>query len=254
MFTRLLDAQTLKVMGSGFAVAIFFLLPAVQHHFIGYILYRGLSVGDILFHEIGHAIFYWLFGKPAIPSILTAIGANMAGGYTMAMGYSRMVHAVALGALAYGCYVLYITRRMIFWLVLPLAVAIAVLGFGRYTEWIIAYMGHGTAILAGGVLLYRAWLDIIVSSEFERWCNAVFGFFITLNNANFARRLVFDGAFRGQYENAPVEMDFIKMVDMPPFYSLSSIAWFTLVVAGVTILLSFLLAAYFYEDEHYDSF
>lgn len=249
---KLLDRETLQVMATALAVAVFFLLPAVQENFIGYIAYRGLSIGDVLFHEMGHALFYWLFGTPAIPSILTAIGSDMAGGFTMELGgRSLLVQALALAGLVYGAYRLREDHPILCAVVVALVVVVIALSFTRYPPVVISYMGHGSAIVAGGVLLYRAWLNIIVRTGFERWCNALFGFFIVLNNAQFAYKLLYVPEFRTRYEEAPVAMDFVAIADRLLQVQVNHIAWFTLACCGVALVASVALASYFYEDVRY---
>lgn len=250
MIARLFDVRTIVTMGSAFGVAVFFLLPFVQQHLLLYVLYRGLCVGDILFHELGHAITSWLFGAPAIPSIMTAIGADKAGGYTLWWDKSWVVQIAVWVGLAFGCLWLRANRPAVFLPAVVLLVVLMGVSFTRYPEMIRDYMGHGGAILAGGVLLYRAWLDIIVRTAWERWLNALFGFFIVMNNGLFSYQLRFSPGFQAQYGDLEITGDFIKVADFMPHWRVEGVALFTLVYAVMTLLLSYALAAYFYEDEH----
>lgn len=205
-----------------------------------------------MFHEMGHTVFYWLFGHPAIPSIMTIFGADKAGGYTMEFGHSQLVQLLAIAGLAYGCYRLHLIHAALLFPAVVFSITIAAIGFTRYSPLVISYMGHGSAIVCGGVLLYRAWLNIVVRTRFERWCNALFGFFIVLNNADFARKIVFSPDFRAEYQEAELTMDFVAMTEMMPFWRVEGIAVFTLGLCAATIILSWALAVYFFEDIHYN--
>ena len=252
---RMLDPETLWVMGSALVVAVFFLLPAVQHQLLGYVFMRLLEIGDTLFHEMGHTVFIWLFGRPAVPSIFTLFGTDKAGGMSVPLyPHTWTLQVIVWLVLGSVCFLLRRRRPALFWPVVAVSVILVGLAFTPYTQLIISYMGHGGAIFSGGVLLYRAWSDIIVRTELERWFNALFGFFIVLNNAWFAYQLRYSLVFREYYAETELTMDFTHMTDLMPHWRVEGIAAFTLVYAVLTLLGSFLLATYFYEDEHYKDY
>src|SRR5277367_2959407 len=99
-----LDRTTLFIMVSAFIVALLALLPATRDMFPFWVIAAGLHICDTLFHELGHTLFAWLFGRPAVPMIFTLFGADQAGGMTIYREHSWFVQIGAFLALAYGCW------------------------------------------------------------------------------------------------------------------------------------------------------
>lgn len=247
----LLGARTLLAMGSTFALALA-AITMMKSNFLLHLLYRGLYFGNTLFHEMGHAITSWLFGRPAIPSILTMLGGQDAAGMTLPFGHSWMVQIGVWLALAYGCYRLRRDRPALFWPVTLFVLLLIALSFTKAARVLPLYMGHGGAILAGAVMLYRAWLDIVVKTAFERWCNALFGFFILLQNAAFGYGLAYNPETRAWYSGGVHTNDFLLVSYQMPGWTVAGLGLFTCILSIAALIGSFLLAAFFFEDEHYD--
>ncbi len=249
---QLLSLHTLFIMLSAALAALAGVMFA-QDNFAMYIYFRLLYFGETLFHEMGHTIFFWLFGSAAIPSIMTAIGSDKAGGASLVLFHHWSVQLLAYAAMAYGCFYCYRNRPLLFYPALGFTLMMVIASFTPIAHWLPIYMGQGGSILAAGVLLYRGWLGVRMETETERWLNALYGFFILFHNAQFSLQLMGDTAERDAYENAELTNDFVILTDMVPHWRLEGIALFTLVLSGVVLIASFALAAYFTESERYDA-
>ena len=249
---HLFALRTMVTMGSA-ALAAFIGIFFRQDNFLAYLYFRILYFGETLFHEMGHAIFFWLFGSAALPSILTMVGQDKAGGVTLPLFHHWIIQVAAYGVMLYGCYYCRKERPLLFWPAVAFTVGMVIASFTSAAQWLPIYMGQGGSILAATVLLYRAWLDVRMHSTFERFLNALYGFFILFDNAWFSWQLMGDTPTRARYENAELTNDFVVLTDIVPHWRLEGIALFTLVLCVVVLVLSFALAAYFAEDEFYDS-
>lgn len=242
---NLFSLGTLSVLASACVVALLCILPQTKSIFPFWVIASGAFIADTLFHELGHTLFNWLFGTPAIPMIFTLFGADQAGGMSMAWDRSWIVQGMAFAALAIALYWSY-TERWLFTCLLCLTALVGALAFTPYYVVVILYMGHGSAILVGGWLLYRAWLYLDSRNGFERWLNAFFGFFLVLNNFYFSCMLAFDTETRKDYsEHTPFGIshdDFTAITFEITRWSVKGVALFTLGYCAVTILVSFLLA------------
>ncbi len=249
MFDILPNRSTVMVLVS----ALLAVLPVIAHASLEVgilsVLARGMHVGDMLFHEMGHAIFSWLFGIPAVPMILTLFGADQAGGYTLMLSDRHWVmQGVALLVLLYGCIRLKQEESSFFLPMLILTGLIVALCLTPYYNLLIFFMGHGSSILMGGFFLYRGILDLDARHAFERWLNAFFGFYLILANGYFAFGLAFDAAKRAAYSQASLfgagHHDFVEMVQAGLGWSVTGIALFTLAYACLTLIGAFVLSAW----------
>ena len=245
---RLLDRATLLIMTSAFMVAVLCILPASRNMFPFWIIAMGMNIADTLFHELGHTLFNWLLGYPAIPMIFTLFGADQAGGMTLTFGRSWFVQIAAFAAMGYGCYW---TKENIPRLFIPLVIftlAMILTAFYRHHEALVCYMGHGSSIAIGGFFLFRAWVYLDSRNAFERWLNAFFGFFLTLYNCYFAYSLAFNSVTRENYSDHAAfgitHNDFQLMSDEIYFLSVKGISVFTMGYCIVIIIGSFILAAF----------
>jgi hypothetical protein len=151
----------------------------------------------ILVHELGHAIFAWLFGYPAIPSFDFYYG----GGFT---SYETR-RTILLGFVFTGWVLaLYLYRHH-----KPGLLAVGALA-GLYTllaltplhEQLIASMGHGTELLFAGIFFYRALSGSAVKVPAERPLYAFLAFFIVASDARFAFGLLRSPLERQLYAEA----------------------------------------------------
>ena len=243
---RFLDGTTLGVMGSAFVAALLCVLPMTAHLFPLWIVSNGLHIADTLFHEMGHASFAWLFGRPAVPMIFTLFGADQAGGMSMEWPRSWVVQIAAYAGLAWGCWKARENMPRLFVPLMVLSLLVFLLSFTEYTPLIGSYMGHGGAILMGGFFLFRAWVYLDARGPFERWLNAFFGFFLTLFNFHFAWNLAFDTEFGAHYNQhvafGITHNDFVKVAEIVPGWSQWGVAIFTIFLAVATMLGALALA------------
>jgi hypothetical protein len=240
------------MIASAFAVALLCILPDTRSLLPFSIMAAGLHIANTLFHELGHTIFAWCFGKPALPMIFTLFGADQAGGMSMIFDRSWFMQIVAFAALAYGCYK---TKMHFPRLFLPaIAFTLFILGValaGRY-EIVIAFMGPGGAALVGGFFLFRAWIYLDARNPFERWLNALFGSFLTLWNFYFSYQLVFDPVIAEEYGShlafGMSHNDFKTIAMMVPGWTMTGVALFAMGYCAFIIIGSF-FAALWLENE-----
>lgn len=242
----MLDRSTLVIIFSSAIVAIFSILPATRDVMPISIISAGLNVGDTLFHEIGHSIFAWLFGVPSIPAIFTLFHSDTAGGVTLMWDRQILLQLLSLSGLAYLCYWLRKNYSPFFVYALIFTLAIFILSMTEYYLLVISYMGHGCSILMGGFFLFRAWMNIQVGHDFERWLNGLFGVFLIFDNFVFGFELVFDSVERWDYsQNMSVigHHDFVKIATQLDLIDVQPVAWFTMFLSAGTALVATLSAA-----------
>lgn len=242
----LIDRTTLLIVGSAFIAVVLCLAPATHDMLPFSIINAGAHIADVMFHEIGHTVFSWLAGIPAIPMIFTIFGANEAGGMAMTFGHSWLVHAVMWAVLAYGIYFFYSHESrwfIVMALLLGTSLINAVTGYG---DVLATYMGHGGAILAGSYFLFRAWIYLDARNQFERWLNGFFGFYLILCNMFFSYRLIYDEVERTKYSGhaafGAVHNDFMVMTQAVYSFSIEGIAWFTIFYGALAVIGAFIVA------------
>jgi hypothetical protein len=155
------------------------------------------SYMTILVHELGHALFAWLFGYPAIPSFDLYYG----GGFTCFENRKTLLMLIVYGGWAGALYA-YRRHR-------PGMVAVAILA-GLYTllaftplhRHLISFMGHGTELLFAGIFLYRALSGYGIKVAAERPLYAFLAFFIVATDLRFAVGLVRSPVERQLYAEA----------------------------------------------------
>lgn len=208
-------------------------LPATQGWGLVAIIAMGLNIADTLFHELGHALFYWLYGRPSIPMIFTIFGADQAGGMAMTWERSWLMQGLVLLLLATGCAW---TKK--FWPDAFIATVcvflfVSLTAFTRFHGVIPLFMGHGGAMLMGGFFLFRAWIYLDARNGFERWLNAFFGSFLLLDNIYFCYRLFADPAALGQYAGhlafGASHNDFVAITHIMHGWSVPGIALFGMI-------------------------
>lgn len=248
------DRTTLLIMISALALAVLCVLPETRQITPIWIIAAGLNVGDTLFHELGHAGFAWLLGRPAIPMIFTLFGADQAAGLSISFGRSWYVQIAAFAILAYACVWIRDNYSFLFIPAVIFSLAIVGLAFSdeKYHQVLIAYMGHGTSMLVGGFMLFRAWVYLDSRNQYERWLNALFGFFITFYNIHFAYMLAYDPFFREVYSEhvdfGISHNDFWAIAQLMHGWTVHKIALFT-IGYGVAVILIACIAAPLLQDK-----
>lgn len=243
------------IVGSA-ALASLCILPATRDLLLISLVAAGLRIADTLFHELGHAIFSWLFGSPSIPMIFTIFGADQAGGMAWTFDRSWFVQITVLVLLAYGCYRIREIWPRMFYLCTLLAIAISVLAFTRFHEVIPIFMGHGGAMLMGGFFLFRAIIYLDARNFFERLLNGLFGWFLILSNMYFCYEIrVTPEAFE-RYTNhvafGTSHNDFVAMTHRIYQWNVETIALFGIIFGFLMIVAAFLAAMVLRDDFYQD--
>jgi hypothetical protein len=172
------------------------------------VLFRGFL---ILVHELGHAITYWIFGYPAVPSVNLLHG----GGITLALNRLWPLVWLILLGLAYLLYRYRQSTNSVSWL---LAIT-GLYSFCALTLWhqrLIAYMGHGAETLAISVCLYCAMGGYRCRHGGERTIYAMLGFFTWFEDIRFAGGLLWDADLQANYLNGiggVLDNDFVRLAD-----------------------------------------
>jgi hypothetical protein len=195
-----------------------------------------------LVHEIGHAVFGWLYGYPSVPAFDFTYG----GGVTIHQ--DRKIVIVIIVYLLFAA-LLYLYRRNVLSLVIIISAAAlyTLTAFTSLHSIIILFMGHGTELIFGGLFMYRAISGSGVLVAVERPLYAFLGFFVFFNDMQFAHRLVTSPFHQAQYEAAKGGghwMDFSRIAEEYLHLKLSTVAAFFLLLCFIAPLLGYLFFRY----------
>lgn len=153
-----------------------------------------LSYLVILVHELGHALFGWLFGYPSIPAFDFMYG----GGVTMHDARQMPIVFIVLGLLAVLAWRL--RRNLAGCLVASaLALVYAILAFSSGHEVLILFMGHGTELVFCALFLQRGLSGSACRIPVERPLYVMLAAFIWVHDLVFAYRLATSDAARADY-------------------------------------------------------
>jgi len=200
------------------------------------------SVFEILAHEMGHAIFGWIFGYPSLPAFDLVWG----GGVTVHVDRSTAL-LLLVYALLVGLIVIYRRNRLT---VMALCLLIAVHLFCTLTKYhslLMIAMGHGTELLIGGLFIYRALSGRAIIHYVERPLYSVIGFFMVFANMKLSYSLLTSWYERGQYAAAKgghMEMDFIRIARDHLNWKLTSVALLFMVLSILTPFIAYLAVRY----------
>ncbi|MCP4214030.1 MAG: hypothetical protein GY765_05195 [bacterium] len=215
-----MNKEVRKTLGIGFGISVVVLyLP-----FLSFI-FRYLIT---LAHEIGHAIFGWLYGYPSIPAFDFAYG----GGVTMHQDrklFIVIIVYILLAALLY----MYRGNRLTLGILIGGTALYSLTAFTSLHSMIILFMGHGTELIFGGICFYRALSGSAVVVAAERPLYAFLGFFIFFSDCGFAFRLMTSKMFRADYEAAKGGghwMDFSRIAEEYLDVRLATVALFFLLL------------------------
>jgi hypothetical protein len=181
-----LTAKARKCLGIGFVMGLVLMLVPLLRFIVGYL--------GILVHELGHAIFAWSFGYPAIPAFDFLYG----GGITIYTDRSILLQILVFAIFGYLLY-FYRSNRLT---LAVLGAGILVYGLLALTElhqMVISFMGHGTELVFAGIFLFRAMKGSHITHAVERPLYAGLGFFLLFHNFLFVHRLITSENFRQVY-------------------------------------------------------
>ncbi len=231
---RRMDKNDWLIMAVGLAIAgIAFLIGFVRQTF---------STFMVLVHEMGHAIFGWIFGYPSVPAFDFMYG----GGVTLWTQRSTLLLIVIYVLLGLAVYSRRRNMATVVLLVL-LGVVHAILTFTPGHSVVILFMGHGTELAIATIFIYRALSGAAVSDAVERPLYAGIGFFIVFADVPFAYRLMNSSYHRLVYEDAKGGghwMDFSRIAEQYLHVDLAVVATFFFVCCFVPIVGGYLLFRY----------
>ncbi len=222
------------------ALGIGFILAVIFHKFwLLKILFNGFQV---MVHEVGHALTYWLFGYPAIPSVNILYG----GGITISLGQSRLVLGLIYGFIAFLFYQCRESRRTLIFLAGITLIYTWIL-LTPISRMLMTFMGHGMELVAITVCLYFAIGGYFCHINIERPLYAMLGFFLFFSDWQFSSDLIFNQDFRSFYEEGiggVIDNDFVILAHDYLNVDLSVVAKYFLFGCILTPLIAFLLFRY----------
>lgn len=177
----------------------------------------------VMVHEVGHALFHWIFGEPAIPTVNILHG----GGITLALGRSTLLIGLLYGGWAF---LIYLCRHYVYvvGIMVGLAAVHLICLLTPVHRILTIGMGHGMEVVAIGLCLYLSASGRLCRIPGDRAIYAMLGFFTLFMNLNFAGRLVNDVDFRDFYMsgigNGAIDNDLVILATEFFHVDLSTIA------------------------------
>ncbi len=214
--TKPIDKAAWQSLGGGLAITVGVLLIPFLTYVFNYML--------ILVHELGHAVFGWLFGYPSVPAFDFMYG----GGLTSHQD-RKMIIIVIVYLLLAGLFVLFRRNRLTLINLTILIVLYTLFVFTPAHQLIILFMGHGSELIFAALFLYRALSGSAILVPAERPLYAFLGFFILFMDMRFAHRLMTSPQFRAEYGAAKGGghwMDFSRIANEILNVDLTSVAAF----------------------------
>ncbi len=193
-----------------------------------------------LFHEIGHSLFAWLAGIPAIPSFDFMEGGGLTRWFRTHP--HPLLILLAWGGLGFAIYTyrkqkLSVVVFSVIWLLHVIYL------FTWIREPVILFMGKGMELVFGGVFLYRGlggWG--CVQPSLERPLYAGLGLWTIFRVMTFSHALINDPIARHFYRQgkASVASDLVRLTEVYRLHtSLDGLARFLIFCSVVTLILTF---------------
>ncbi len=201
-----------------------------------------LETFKTLVHEMGHAIFGWLFGYPSFPAFDVIWG----GGVTI-----HTERSILLWILIYVGFVwlfwVYRHNRATLTVLAALVLLHAISAFTPIHSVLILFMGHGTELVIAGLFIYRALSGRAVIHAAERPLYGIIGFFIAFSDIGMAYKLLTNAAYREDYLGAKggdLDMDFSVIAHDYLRSDMASVVMVFFVCCLLCLVLSFLAFRY----------
>jgi hypothetical protein len=224
------DATTWKVAMTGTILGLILFLISFTHFIFSYF--------NILTHELGHAMFSWMFGRFAIPLFDFMFGGGMTMIYDRAPGFTVVMAIVFI-------IVAFFSLRNFFrlaWLIVFAAVYFTIILTGA-DEALGIFMGHGSELIFVGIFLYRGISSFACQYEAERYVYIMLAAFMLFNDISFANGLLFDPSKVSEYmegKGGIVDNDFVRVANEYWHVKLSTVVGFyyflTLITPVITVL------------------
>lgn len=161
-------------------------------------LYEGLCYMVTFFHELGHTLFFWIFGMPALPMF------DFKNGGGLSLGFARDSILAQIIVLCAAASFLYYQKDMIYPTAMKAAIAFLVvfgiIGFTDFYEDVILFMGHGATAILGGFMLARGIYGVFLTRREERWLNVFVGAFFIVDQVKMCNALLHDVEYQMFYE------------------------------------------------------
>jgi hypothetical protein len=229
-----LDREAWKSLAIGGVIAV----VVLSFSFLSFVFRYMIT----LVHEIGHAIFGWLFGYPSIPAFDFTYG----GGITLHQD-RRMIIVIIVYVLFALLFYLYRRNHLTLLLLIAITAFYSLSALTSLHNIIVLFMGHGMELIFGGIFFYRALSGSSVIVNAERPLYAFLGIFVFFTVTRFAHRLMTSSSFRADYEAAKGGghwMDFSRIAEEFFNTKLSSVAALFLLLCLLAPIITFLFFRY----------
>jgi len=195
-----------------------------------------------LVHEMGHAIFGWVFGYPSFPAFDVIWG----GGVTLHTGRSTALLILIYIGFAALIWLYRKNRATVILLIAALFIHV-LFSFTSIHSILILFMGHGTELVIAGIFIYRSLTGRAVFHAFERPLYGIIGFFMVFADLALAFKLLTSASFREVYASAKggdIDMDFVRITADHLHTSLTPVVIVFLACCFLCLVLSFLAFRY----------
>ncbi len=196
-----------------------------------------LGILGILIHELGHTVFAWIFGRPAIPSLDLVYGGGVTRSFDQSwllvgfiavllyLPFARRWNVPAVNLRAGLCIVLYL-----------------VAAFTQVSEVFRIVGGHGLVVISVVYCLYKVMQGTDFKTPAEGPLYAVIGFFNLFQELVVHWQLATSSGFRADYEQAKggLPSDFGHLTDIVGI-SVEPLAWLALLATLSSPLMAYLL-------------
>lgn len=160
-------------------------------------LSEGLHYMAVLVHEPGHALFHWLFGEPAWPTLDLEHGGGMT--YTPGRSFALTAFIYVLAASG-GLLLLRAERKRAAAGLAAATVMHAALILSGWDLFVSLIMGHGAEIAAGAVLIALALSRPDILAPLSERCVALtVGIYFMARNFFLCLNLILNAATRREY-------------------------------------------------------
>lgn len=198
----------LRILGFGLVAAIvIYAIPFTR--FV-------LSAMVTLFHELGHAVFAWVLGYPALPAFDFVYG----GGFTH-YGAFRLPIAIGIASLfAWGGWIFRRNPRTLAVLGVLFALWLLAVTAEWRRELVMASAGHVFEFVLAGILFYQSLAGVgWKNPALERPLGAFIAFFVQIHSMAFALKLRGDPDFLAWYREGKggMLMNDLEQVDLDLF-------------------------------------
>ncbi len=196
----------------------------------------------ILVHEMGHAIFGWLFAYPSIPAFDMLHG----GGITLHIERSTFLLASIYIGIAW---LIYVYRKNIHAVLFLIAISIihVILSLTVWHSVLIVFMGHGFELIIATLFIYRALSARSIIHTIERPMYSIIGFYIFFYDLVFAYKMLTNLSYEAEYldsKDGDIDPDFLVIAREHLGVSMRSVVFFFLFCCFLPPVVSFLCHRY----------